>query len=106
VEVLMVFLSAVQAAEQRNLILSLISPLQEDVAFPSFADYVRNRIAAHSTSARALSRAIGMSHNYISNCLHRNQQLSGSAVVRIARYFGDEPALVLKLAFDTQPDAS
>ena len=101
----MVFFSAAQAQQQRGLILSLLGPLSEPegaYAYETFADYIRNRIAAHSISARRLSKEIGFSHNYISNCLHRNQVLSGAAVVRIARYFGDEPAVVLKLAFDPE----
>ena len=102
----MVFFSAAQAQVQRDLLLCLINPLNEELTATTFAEYVRNRLAAHSVSARHLSTVIGFSHNYISNCLHRNQALSGAAVVRIARYFGDEPAVVLKLAFDTDDHAS
>jgi len=66
--------------------------------YRALAQYLRDRLEATNQSAYSASQSMGFSETYLNNILLGQYRPSEKRAVKIAKYFGDDPNIILELA--------
>ena len=73
------------------------------VRYRGLADYIERRCEDVGTTPHSLSETLGYASSYINNIISGQFRPSTKRAREIARYFGDDPGIILELAGYSEP---